>query len=328
MIKVLLFAIALPLAAQFPFPITIDAGGPGDQYFSPKNTCAAGGTCKTTNAAMGDPPMNTQRFGYGAAPFTYAVPLPSGQYNVVLGFAEPSKTLPGQRVFIVTMQGEASAPIDLVKLTGGPNFPYFQTWQAVNVRAGMLTMRFAPAPGNGANALVNSIQITPTGQTFTPAPGTIVVCQPAGGGCTSYPDGASVMYRTLPPPGPGPVACPQVGTGAMAVDENGFLYLPSPPWWNMATNQPNAPGVNGCTWLRFGPGVSTWPNDRPTGQPTQPGPPPPTAIMQCAGPTSATSDCTGLFYVQLSLPNVGPLALFGTPAPPGFVPDQHWQPVQ
>lgn len=325
-LRALLFAAAaLPLAAQF--PIVIDAAGPGDQYFSPAGTCAPGGTCRTTSAAMGDPPMSTQRFGYNGTPFTYAVPLPNGTYDVTLSFAEPSKTLPGQRVFTSTVQGERSAPIDLVKLTGGPNFPYLQTWHAVAVRAGMLTMTFAPVPGNGANALVNSIQIAQTPPTFTPSPGTIVVCQPASG-CAAYPDGASVLYRTVPPPGPGPVACPQVGTGAITIDENGFLYVPSPPWWNMATNQANPPGVSGCTWLRFGPGVSTWPNDRPPGQPTQPGAPPPTAVMQCSGPTSATSDCTGLFYVQLNLPTVGPLSLLATPAPPGFVPDQHWQPVQ
>jgi malectin (di-glucose binding ER protein) len=291
LISILMFA--LPLAAQF--PILIDAGGPGDQYFSPKQTCAAGGTCITTSAAMGEPPMNTLRFGYATTPFSYSVPLPNGLYDVTLGFAEPTKTLPGQRVFIVTVQGEASAPIDLVKLTGGPNFPYMQTWASVVVRAGMLTMTFAPAPGNGANAIVNSIQIQPAATPgFTPQRGTIVVCQPTGA-CSSYPDGSSVLYRTLPPPGPGPVTCPMVGTGAITVDENGYLYVPSPPWWNMATNQANPAGVTTCTWLRFGPGVSTWPNDRPPGQPTTPTVAPPTAVLECGGPTSAGSDCTGLY---------------------------------
>lgn len=158
----LIALIAQQLAGQ-QAPILIDAAGPGDQYYSPAGTCVPGGTCRTTNAAMGMPPMNTQRFGYDGTPFKYAVPVPNGTYDVVLAFAEPSKTQPNQRVFTVTVQGERSAPVDLVKLTGGPDFPYYQTWRSVQVRAGMLTITFEPVLSNGSpigNPVVNAINIS------------------------------------------------------------------------------------------------------------------------------------------------------------------------
>src|SRR6185295_6800644 len=79
----------------------------------------------------------------------------------------------------------------------------------------------------------------------------------------------SVAYRVLPPSGPGP--CPtDLGTTAYSVDENGYLYLPSPPWWNPLTNQANPTGTGTCQWMRFGPGQVNWTPDRPPGQPTQP----------------------------------------------------------
>lgn len=153
---------ALPLAAQ---SILIDSAGPGDQYFTPNGTCAVGGTCRATNLAMGPPPMDTQRYGVIGTPFTYAVPVEPGAYDVVLSFAERVKTKPGQRVFTVTVQGEKSAPIDLVKITGGPNFSYVQTWSAVHARGGLITIDFKPVlSSTGApigDPVVNAIQIRP-----------------------------------------------------------------------------------------------------------------------------------------------------------------------
>lgn len=54
-----------------------------------------------------------------------------------------------------------------------------------------------------------------------PQGGTMVVCDQSG--CRTHLDGAFVLYRVAPPIGPG--ACSAVGTGAIAVDAAGYLYL-------------------------------------------------------------------------------------------------------
>lgn len=95
-----------------------------------------------------------------------------------------------------------------------------------------------------------------------PGPGTIVVCV-ADQHCESLPDGSFVVYRTLPPAGPGP--CHSVGTGAFSVDEKGFLYWCSPPWDGPV-------GQNNSVWMRSTTPVmsKTWTPDRPPGAPTLP----------------------------------------------------------
>jgi hypothetical protein len=94
---------------------------------------------------------------------------------------------------------------------------------------------------------------------ITPRPGTIVVCV-ADRNCEALPDGAYVVYRTLPPAGPG--ACSTVGTGAFSVDEKGYMYWCSPPW-------DGPKGVNNSVWMRTAePMVKTWTPDRPPDAPT------------------------------------------------------------
>ncbi len=164
-LAMLILVLLIVSSAAHGQSILIDAAGPGDQYFTPNGTCAVGGTCRATNVAMGPPPMATQRYGVIGTPFTYAVPVAPGAYDVVLSFAERVKTKPGQRVFTVTVQGEQSAPIDLVKITGGPNFPYIQTWSTVHARGGLITIDFKPvlsATGQPiGDPVVNAIEIRP-----------------------------------------------------------------------------------------------------------------------------------------------------------------------
>jgi hypothetical protein len=105
--------------------------------------------------------MDTQRFGFDGTTFTYSIPLRAGLYDLTLSFCETSKTAPKQRVFSVNVQGEESAPIDLVALTGGPHFPYVQVWRAVQVHpttGGVLTVRFNKIIGN---PVVNAIETEP-----------------------------------------------------------------------------------------------------------------------------------------------------------------------
>ena len=310
-LRVLLFAAGLPLAAQF--PIVIDAAGPGDQYFTPPGTCLAGGTCRTTSAAMGDPPMNTQRFGFNGAPFMYQVPLPNGFYDLALGFAEQSKTKVGQRVFTVTVQGEASAPIDLVKLTGGPNFPYVQTWARVAVRAGMLTIRFDPvlSPSNGqpiGNPVVNALQIQPSAAP-TPITTGFVEAVPLGGSV----DGVNAVFKLPSVPNP---------AQSMAVYLNGLYQTQNADYTLMGdtVTMTTAPAAGGHL-------IASYRVDAAS-----------IAVMQCMGSTGTSvitnpdgttttlqSACDGLFYVQVFTPGSAPLALIAEPAPPGFFADPaHW----
>lgn len=97
-----------------------------------------------------------------------------------------------------------------------------------------------------------------------PRAGTVVVCV-ADKNCESLPDGAYVVYRTLPPQRPGP--CNTVGTGAFSVDENGYMYWCSPPWDGLEV------GKNHSVWMRtVEPMVKTWVPDRPPNAPSIPQP--------------------------------------------------------
>jgi len=56
---------------------------------------------------------------------------------------------------------------------------------------------------------------------FSPGYGTMLVC--SGGKCVSAVTGEAVMYRTTAPMSPGP--CVSQGTGAIAMDAAGYLYV-------------------------------------------------------------------------------------------------------
>lgn len=138
-----------------PVFLTIDAGGPGDQFFSPVSTCAAGGSCGFTDAALGPAPWNTIRYGYGMAPFRYRIPAPNGSCDLALGFAEPNKTAAGQRVFTIVANGQTVADVDVFARAGAAKV---QTTieLTVPVTANLLEIVFTPKPGTW-NAFVSSI---------------------------------------------------------------------------------------------------------------------------------------------------------------------------
>jgi hypothetical protein len=130
--------------AAFAQPITIQAGSPTDQFFN-------GGT-----GAWPMPlPAPLAFLRYGTS-FSYAIPLPNGLYNISVMMVEPNKTGPGQRLFNVSANGQASAPLDLYALTGGVNVAYTLPMMAL-VGAGFLRLQFTAAAGN---AVVSEILVT------------------------------------------------------------------------------------------------------------------------------------------------------------------------
>lgn len=138
-----------------PVFVQIDAGGPGDQFFSPVSTCATGGSCAFIDATMGPAPFATLRYGFGMAPFRYKIPAPNGSCDLALGFAEPNKTAAGQRVFTIVANGQTVADVDVFARAGAAKVAT-TIELTVPVTAGLLDLTFTPKPGTW-NAFVSSI---------------------------------------------------------------------------------------------------------------------------------------------------------------------------
>ncbi len=162
---IVVFALASGLSAGQ--TLSIDAGGRGDRYFSPPdsgpravNSCT-GGTCRYTDAKMGAGTLRTLRYGFASVPFTYSLPIASARSTCSgkLTMVEPNKSGPGQRVFVISVEGQQSPSIDLFALTGGPAAgykPYVYQFSGV-AAAGVLTLTFTPSVGD---ALVNQIDVS------------------------------------------------------------------------------------------------------------------------------------------------------------------------
>ncbi|RYZ21009.1 MAG: T9SS type A sorting domain-containing protein, partial [Chitinophagaceae bacterium] len=150
-----------------PFTLRINAGGPqvtnsigtfvADNYFSP----TPGGTYSNSNAAIAgttdDPMYRTERWGYN---FAYAVPVPNGQYRVVLHFAEIYWTTAGNRLFDVSIEGVRRLDnYDIVAKAGA--FTATTETFIVNVSDGTLNISFTAATSQGGkdNAKVSAIEI-------------------------------------------------------------------------------------------------------------------------------------------------------------------------
>jgi hypothetical protein len=143
-------------AMPAPITITIDAGGPGDQYFLPASTCAGNGTCPYSDPTMGAPPYDTLRYGYGMNPFSYSIPVPNGTCSLTLGFSEPNKTAAGQRVFTITANDQTVAGVDIFARAGAQKTAVTIPLAGVVVSAGVLKIGFTAQPGTW-NAFVSSI---------------------------------------------------------------------------------------------------------------------------------------------------------------------------
>jgi hypothetical protein len=141
-----------------PVLISIDSGGPGDQFFSPVSTCTTGGTCAYAAVNMGPPPLGTARYGFSMIPFVYRIPVPVGTCDLALDFVEPNKTAAGQRVFTVQGNDQSVADVDIFARVGLLQ-PLTVTIPAIATPAGQLLITFTPKPGTW-NAIVNAIRAT------------------------------------------------------------------------------------------------------------------------------------------------------------------------
>jgi beta-galactosidase len=90
--------------------------------------------------------------------FSYRVPLPNGQYRVLLLFEEPMSIAAGDRVFDVAANGVTRLKaFDILAAAGGRLKGVERTFE-VAVSDGMLVLAFRPRRGN---ALVSVLSITP-----------------------------------------------------------------------------------------------------------------------------------------------------------------------
>lgn len=143
-----------------PVLISIDSGGPGDQFFSPVSTCTTGGTCAYAAVNMGPPPLGTARYGYSMIPFVYRIPVPVGTCDLALDFVEPNKTAAGQRIFTVQANDQTVTDLDIFARVGLLR-PLTITLPAIATPTGELLITFTPKPGTW-NAIVNAIRATCT----------------------------------------------------------------------------------------------------------------------------------------------------------------------
>jgi beta-galactosidase len=90
--------------------------------------------------------------------FTYRVPLPNGNYRVLLEFEEPTATAAGERVFdVAANEVTRLEAFDILAEAGGRLTGVDRSFDAA-VSDGMLVLAFHPRRGN---ALVSALSITP-----------------------------------------------------------------------------------------------------------------------------------------------------------------------
>jgi len=144
-------------------PIRLNAGG-GAYTGSDGRAWGAdadyngGNTFSTANGIAGaaDPTLyQTERFGN----FGYALPVPDGDYNVTLKFAEIYWTQPGQRVFNVDIEGRRVLDNFDILSAVGPNTALDKTFQA-HVADGRLNIDFTSIVNN---AKLSAVEVTQVG---------------------------------------------------------------------------------------------------------------------------------------------------------------------
>lgn len=139
--------------------IKIDCGSPTDRFF-------VGGTA-FQDAALGDPPLNTLRFGQR---FSYRVPAPSGWYLVRILLVEPNASSAGRRLFRITVNGQDSEPLDIFALVANANKTMSGTkatgWWVETTAVSYFGFIKIDFTGIVGNAVVSAIEIYPP-VTFT-----------------------------------------------------------------------------------------------------------------------------------------------------------------
>ncbi|GGK67992.1 hypothetical protein GCM10011405_14940 [Rufibacter glacialis] len=136
-----------------------------DQYFSGGSPFSVGDAIANTTD---DGLYQTERWGPGT--LSYAIPVSTGQYRVVLHFAEIYFQSPGQRVFDVSLEG--TKVLDNYDITGkvGPRAAVMETF-TVSVSDDMLNLLLSSAPADGGldNPKISAIEVYSTGTTPPPS---------------------------------------------------------------------------------------------------------------------------------------------------------------
>lgn len=103
------------------------------------------------------PLYNAERYGAAGAGFSYAIPVPNGDYVVHLGFAETYLQAAGQRLFDVSINGaKVLAAFDIFTAAGGMNRAVIESFP-VTVSTGQLELSFAA--GAIQNPKIDAIEI-------------------------------------------------------------------------------------------------------------------------------------------------------------------------
>lgn len=152
--------------ASDPAPTTFRTNAGGQAYTdSLGNTWSAdtdfsGGNIYSTTSPISDTsdPTLYQTERYGA--FSYQFPVPNGNYNVLLKFAEIYFTSPGERIFSVSINGtQVLTNFDIVAAAGAPLTAIDKTFP-VTVSNAAITIQFIPGSANWPK--VSAISVTPS----------------------------------------------------------------------------------------------------------------------------------------------------------------------
>jgi len=147
-----------------PTSFFVNAGGEAytdslGQTWSADTDFSGGNVYSTTSSISNTPdPTLYQTERYGA--FSYQFPVPNGNYNVLLKFAEIYFASPGQRIFSVTINGtQVLTNFDIVAAAGAPLTAIDKTFP-VTVSNGAITVQFIPGSANWPK--VSAISVTPS----------------------------------------------------------------------------------------------------------------------------------------------------------------------
>jgi pectate lyase len=175
-------ATATPTPAAAPVTVwRIHAGGGAYNDLS-GNTWAAdtqysGGysypnTIVSSISGTSDPALyQTERYGnlFNANSFSYSFPVPSGNYQVMLKFAETDFTGSGQRVFNVAVNGnQVLSNFDIYADAGGGGKTDDKIFNNISPSSGQILVQFNP--GSADSPKVNALQVIPQALVPTPTP--------------------------------------------------------------------------------------------------------------------------------------------------------------
>ncbi len=210
-----------------------------DRYFSGGQQLYTG---YPVNGTPDSSLFRTARVGYYGG-FSYAIPMKNGQYNVTLGFAEVGYWAAGQRVFNVSIDGNAVLSNFDVIAQGG-YYSAIDRQFPVAVVDGTIRIDVQGVVGTG---LLSAIQIAAVGQP-DPATQSDTISLPASNSPVVTPPATPIVT-------PPAVAVPASGRDHFAAvngSPNGDGSLGNP--WDIATalSQPESVQPGDTIWLRGG----------------------------------------------------------------------------